>query len=228
MKKLVFTIAILSLLSCNSESTERIEISIPTIDQETAYVWSVIQDIKFYDEHNYDISLPSGAIIDSLIDKSRKGKLLDKQFNLLKEFMKNEIYAEADYQKGYVKIEKERPLLNQMIDQITETDRKWDFKIFEKYQVILTLYGPGGNYDPNQGSITFYTTNDGKFKQYDNPANILIHEITHLGIEESIIRRFNVPHGLKERIVDTFVYLNFHELLSEYRIQPMGKHIINT
>ena len=227
MKKLLLTISILLVLSCNFTSTERIEISIPTIDQETEYVWGVIRDIKFYDEYNYDISLPSGAIIDSLIDKSRKGKLLDKQFNLLKEFMKNEIYSESDYQKGYVKIEKERPLLNQMIDQIRETDRNWDFKIFEKYQVILTLYGPGGNYDQNQGSITFYTTKGGKFKQYDNPANILIHEITHLGLEESIISRFNVPHGLKERIVDTFVYLNFHELLSEYKIQPMGDERID-
>ena len=50
----------------------------------------------------------------------------------------------------------------------------------------------------------------------------MIHELVHIGIEESIINRFKTPHGLKERIVDTFVYLNFHDLLPEYRIQEMG------
>ncbi len=228
MKKHLLTISILLVLSCNFVTNERVEVSIPTINQETENVWRVIQDIKFYDEDDYDITLPNGAVIDSLIDKSRKGKLLNMHYTLLKDFMKNEIYSESDYQKGFVKVERVKPLLNRMIDQISETDRNWNFKIFEKYRVILTLYGPGGNYDPDEGTITFYTTVDGEFKQYDNPANILIHEITHLGIEESLIRRFNVPQELKERIVDTFVYLNFHEILPEYEIHPVGDERIDS
>jgi hypothetical protein len=50
-------------------------------------------------------------------------------------------------------------------------------------------------------------------------ASLIIHEITHIGIEQSIINTYNVSQALKERIVDTFVSLNFGELLPDYQIQ---------
>jgi len=57
---------------------------------------------------------------------------------------------------------------------------------------------------------------------YDNPANTIIHEIVHMGIEKSIIQKYNLSHGLKERIVDTIVYVLFGEFLPEYKVQNMG------
>ncbi len=39
---------------------------------------------------------------------------------------------------------------------------------------------------------------------------------------QSIVQKYGLPHGLKEYIVDTFVYLMFQEQLPEYRIQNMG------
>ena len=62
---------------------------------------------------------------------------------------------------------------------------------------------------------------------YKNPANTIIHEITHIGMEYSIVRKYNISHGLKERIVDTFVYLMFKEKLPEYKIQNMGDNKID-
>lgn len=227
MDKPFLILLLVLMVSFNFRNPERIEVRIPTVDEETHYVWTIIQDIEFYDQYGYDISLPSGDVIDDLIDKSREGNLTPEEYSLLEAFMQKDVYSESDYQKGYEKIQNALPLVNRMIDYIGQGSRNWNFNIFEKYKVTLTLYGPGGSYNPDEGSILFYTTPKGKFKQYDNPSNILIHEITHLGIEESIIMKFNVPHGLKERIVDTFVYLNFHELLPEYRIQPMGDNRID-
>ncbi len=42
-------------------------------------------------------------------------------------------------------------------------------------------------------------------------------------MEESIISTYNVPHSMKERIVDTFVSLNFEKYLPNYKLQHMGE-----
>ena len=67
-----------------------------------------------------------------------------------------------------------------------------------------------------------FTTPTGGFKNYDNPANTIIHEVIHIGIEEAIISELNVPHALKERIVDKYVMLYYSPFLPDYRIQDMG------
>ena len=58
--------------------------------------------------------------------------------------------------------------------------------------------------------------------KYQNPAYTIIHEISHIGMEYSLVQKYNLSHGLKERLVDTFVFLMFQEELPEYQIQDMG------
>lgn len=204
------------------ESKSRLLINIPTTEEESEYIWNTIQDIKFFEENNYQISLPKGLIIENLKTKSKLGKLTEKDYQQLETFVKDSVYKKSDYEQGYRKIENELQLINRMIHKISELDFTWNFKEFDTYNVNLTLYGPGGSYNPNEGSVLVYTTPNGGFKQYDNPANTIIHEIIHIGIEESIITKYKVPHTLKERIVDTFVFLNFKSYLSSYIIQDMG------
>ena len=109
-----------------------------------------------------------------------------------------------------------------MVSRIGECIWHWPFKAFDNDQINLTQYGSGGSYHPDDGSILIFTTPQGQFKQYDNPANTNIHEIIHIGIEASIIQQLKVPHTLKERIVDLYVQLSFHKELPDYRIQNMG------
>ncbi|MEM1258006.1 MAG: hypothetical protein AAGH81_05715, partial [Bacteroidota bacterium] len=66
------------------------------------------------------------------------------------------------------------------------------------------------------------TNTEGGFMKYKNPAYTIVHEITHMGMEYSIVQKYSLTHGLKERLVDTFVYLMFKEKLPEYQIQNMG------
>lgn len=213
---------IILLTSCQSKSQNRILINIPSAKTEAEYIWRTIQDIKFFEEHNYQVSLPEGDLIEQLKEKSKSAKLNNADFEKLELFIRDSIYSEAEYQKGYDKIEKELELINKMINEVDVSNFKWNFKEYESYQVNLTLYGPGGSYNPDEGSILIYTTPNGQFKNYENPANTVIHEVVHIGIEESIISKYNVPHSLKERIVDTFVSLNFGQYLPEYKIQDMG------
>ncbi len=222
---LVFTI---SLISCDAKSQNGIQVNIPTAEAETEYIWRTIQDINFFEKNNYQISLPKGAYIDILKSRAKENKLSDSDYSNLKTFIKDSVYRKSDYEQGYHKIENQRSLINTMISLLSQSERNWDFKVFDTYQINLTLYGPGGSYNPDEGSILIHTTPKGKFKQYDNPANTIIHEITHIGIEKSIINKYQVPHTLKERIVDKFVFLNFHtSYLPNYRIQDMGEKRID-
>ena len=213
---------IIILISCHSKSQNRIKINIPSAKTEAEYIWRTIQDIKFFEEHNYQVSLPNGYLIENLKQKSKSENLNNDDYESLEKFVVDSVYNEADYQIGYEKIKNEEVLINKMINQIGKSNFNWVFKEFETYAVNLTLYGPGGSYNPDEGSILIHTTSKGQFKNYDNSSNTIIHEVIHIGIEEAIITKHNVPHALKERIVDTFVSLNFSQYLPDYKIQDMG------
>ena len=221
--RIPFIISLLFLCFHNGYCQNRINIHIPTALEETDYVWRTIQDIHFFEKNNYVIQLPEGSLIDQLKFRAKTGNLSSSDYEELKLFVRDSIYKESDYQNGYNKIKTRLTLILAMIDEVTHSDFGWNFKEFDKYDIHLTLYGPGGSYNPDNGSILIFTTPQGEFKNYEDPANTIIHEIVHIGIEESIITEYNVPHPLKERLVDTFVFLYFAEDLPDYKIQDMGE-----
>lgn len=219
---------VLCAMACQGTSQNRIVVSIPTVEAETASIWRTIRDIQFLEGLQYEISLPGGAYIATLVQKAKGGELADEDFEQLGQFVRDSVYQAAAYQQGYERIVSNRELINQQIKRITNMSRDWEFTEFNTYEISLTLYGTGGSYDPEAGTILMYTTPQGEFKQYENPTNTIIHEIVHIGIEQSIIQAFDVPHPLKERIVDTFVYLTCGEYLPDYRIQEMGENRIDS
>ena len=200
----------------------RVQVHIPTAEEEAEYVWRTIRDISFFEEHNYQVSLPKGEFIESLKQKSSQNQLSDADYESLKVFMKTSVYRPEDYEKGYQTIVEKKPLIERMVREISRLKKHWAFRSFDQYQVHLTLYGPGGSYDPEYGTILIYTTPEGGFKQYDNPANTIIHEIVHIGTEEAIMNTHQVPHTLKERIIDKMVLIYFEKYLPDYRLQEFG------
>lgn len=224
MQRHLYLFFLLLLASaCQEQAANYIDIHIPTAEEEAAYVWRTIQDTKFFEENNYQVSLPKGTFIDSLKRKAVNRQLSDEDYERLNVFIRDEVYRKADYTQGAEKIEARRVLINQMIAELIAESYSWKFKAFDQYRINLTLYGPGGSFNPDEGSILIFTTPEGKFKSYDDPANTIIHEIIHIGIDQAIIQAHQVPHTLKERIVDTFVFLHFAELLPDYRVQNMGE-----
>ncbi len=201
-----------------------LQIHTPSAQEETDHIWRTIIDIEFFEQHNYPVNLPRNGFIDSLKMRSKHKQLSDDDYEMLGKLMADHIYRPSDYEAGYRKIADQKELLQKMIRRLHQTDYDWPFKKFDRYRVNLTLYGSGGSYNPEDGSLIILTTPQGQFRQYDNPANTIIHEIVHIGIQESIIDRYQVPHTLKERIVDTFVLLNFREELPAYRLQEMGEN----
>lgn len=228
MKALFFVCYLCTISPFHSWSQNRIKLEVPTAKQEAQQVWRTIQDLSFFEQHGYSVNLPKGALIDTLMAKSKSNRLSQDDYPALERFMEEDIYRSSDYQKGSEKIISQIPLINRLVKQLSKQKRSWNFKEYEQYTVLLTLYGSGGGYNPDNGVITLFTRKDGSFKQYKNPANTLMHEITHIGMETSIIQQFKVPHVLKERIVDMFISLNFEKELPTYRVQDMGETQIDS
>lgn len=212
-------------MSCKSQTqVSRIEIVQPTIEQEATSIWRTINDITFFENQGYNINLPKDSLIDSLITKSKNGTFGNEDFPKIYALLETKFFEQQSYEPAKQKVENQINLMNDLVSKLDSEKSHWDwkFKIFDKYKVIFTLYGTGGSYDPDEGTITLLTNKEGGFMIYKNPAYTIIHEITHMGMEYSIVRKYNLSHGLKERIVDTFVYLMFQEELIEYKIQNMG------
>lgn len=221
---LVFVFSINGFCCKSQVSRSRIEIVRPSIEQEATSVWRTINDITFLEHQGYTIHLPNDVLIDSLILKSKNGTFGNEDFPTIYAFVETKAFKQEHYEQAIQKVALQTHLINKFLDEIDSTKDTWDwnFNSFEKYKVQFTLYGTGGSYDPDEGTITLFTNIDGNFMNYENPANTIIHEITHMGMEYSIVQKYNLSHGLKERIVDTFVYLMFKEELPEYKIQYMG------
>lgn len=218
----ILTCSIILMATPSVASTNRVKIEIPSVGEEIEYVWRTLQDIPFFVNHGYDISLPEHSIMDLLVEKAKRAELTRKDRDSLDRLMRNDIYDRKLYELAYAKIKSRQAHINQLINRLDRLDKNWNYQSFETYQVRLTLYGPGGSYDPSNGSILIFATPSGSFKQYKDPACTIIHEVVHIGIEESIVSQLSLPHVLKERVVDRIVEMNFEKELPEYRVQNMG------
>lgn len=223
LPRILFLLVLCCVVVRSTSAQERVKLHIPTAEEETESIWRTIQDIEMLEKHGYQISLPPGEFIERLTAKSKQHTLTEQDYLSLQNFVKAQVYREANYREGADRIRENLPLIQSMLEELRKTNYSWGFRHFDQYQITLTLYGTGGSYDPEGGSIVIFTTVTGKFKQYENPAYTLIHEVVHLGTEESIVGKFAVPHALKERIVDLFVSLHFQDQLPGYRIQEMGE-----
>lgn len=223
MPGLRYLIVFLLLLFANTAlAKERVQVRIPTAAEETELVWRTIKDISFFERNKYQLALPDGPFMDTLLQKARAGHLEAADKAALGQYIETRVYKREDYLKGLAKVEAAKGKIGRLITKLGPQVYP-GFKTFDVYTVRLTLYGPGGTYDDKTGGVMLYTTTAGAFKGYDEPAPVILHEIVHIGIHQSIVRRCDVPHALKERIVDRFVWLLFGTDLPEYMIQDMGE-----
>lgn len=225
LTKILLLIFSIISFSCKSEErVSRIEIIQPTVQQEATSIWRTINDYAFLEKQGYTINLPNDSLIDSLVIKSKNGTFGDNEFSAIYTLLESKLFNPNEYQEAKQKVENELDLLNDFLEEIDIDKNQWDWKfnMFDKYKVVFTLYGTGGSYDADQGIVTLMTNEKGDFIRYKNPAYTIIHEISHIGMEYSIVQKHKLNHGLKERLIDTFVYLMFKDRLSKYKIQDMG------
>lgn len=112
-------------------------------------------------------------------------------------------------------------LIRKALERLLELEKNWGFKLMERYEVILTLYGTGGDCNAKTGQIILFTTEQGSFKRQTG-YEVLLHEIVHIGIDEPLVKKYKLTHWEKERIVDLICSQYLKEILPKYKLQQKG------
>ena len=226
VKFLVYIFIVATLTSCiggamqQSINQPEFVIQVPSSLDETKYVWSLIKNIQFYHNNGYKLSMPNDEIVNTLIQKNKTNKLSNKDWEIFKSVFLERIYNKSYYSVSYEIVKSNLLSANKAIELFRGYQNKWNFYIPRKYTIVLTLYGPGGSYNPNSGKIFLMTTKYGNFKRSKNPLETIFHEAVHIGIENVVIKKYKVSHWMKERIVDKFVAHHFMNICPDYRLQP--------
>ncbi len=219
------------LVVCSSvgaaDELPRFSVSIPSIEIEARFVWDLLGDIGFYRSNNYQLSLPNTPTVAALIEKAAAVALDEGDWNRLRKDFEG-VYDRSHYERAYEITKEALPRADGKIPVLAEYRKKWGFQLPKKYNIRLTLYGPGGSYDPETGTIVLLTSRQATFKTGPNPLETILHEAVHIGIEASIVARYRLTHWTKERIVDQFMASHFIDICPGYRMQPNPETRIDT
>jgi hypothetical protein len=193
------------------------KIKIPTSKEEWDYISKELAPkIDLYKKFGYSPALPNK------INKT--------------DFTKS--FSVNSYEKPAQQLSQELPeFWPKLFAHLIELNKAWPFRIFPIYELRLTLYGTGGDYFPSYGAfdgklrlqpgksivtkkaIVLVKTHNKKFTR--NPLEIVAHEIVHLGIEESIVKKFSLSHAEKEVLVDRICLILFKDILPNYQLQKI-------
>ena len=101
MKKNVIFLLALIFVPSLVKSQDRLEVKVPTAQEEAQYVWMNLKDISFFDQNNYQLSWPDGDFMNGLLHKARKNQLSGADYDSLVSEMVQKIYQKEDYQEAF-------------------------------------------------------------------------------------------------------------------------------
>ena len=188
-------------------------------DEAFEYVWALLQRMEFFRANGYRLALPEHPAFQQLADGTANLAEVDR--DELRRVFVADVYREADFGAGLQAARAVEPMLDQVLAELGRMRGEWGFELFPRYRVLVTLFGPGGSYAPDTGTITMLTTRDGRFKG-GGPLHTIVHEMVHLGIERPIVQRFGLTHWEKERLVDLICSIRLRDVLPDYRLQSKG------
>lgn len=155
--------------------------------------------------YTYFNFVPSAMSIHKMFDQEN---LTEQDIKKYHDIFVNKIYNVKHLQKFDDIFEKDvKPMLEKAITKfLLPLIPKWN-AIMPKRLDILCAYGNGAGYKRESDDVAqiFFRMS----QSFDNKYgifNILFHEFVHLLIQEPVIAKYNVPHDLKERIVDIICY----------------------
>lgn len=202
------------------EKRPSVTIRSPQPQEEFGVIWLTLRLMPFLRKHGYDVMLPNHERFEELV--KLPPSIRDAKKKETYEIFVQHLYRKTDYENGLRALDDAQERIREAFARFEELNKQWDFKVFHHYDVVLTLYGPGGYFNPRTGKVTLMTTLDGRFKRGD-PLHTIIHEMVHIGIHENIVKRLRLTHWEKERVVDLICSIKFGDILRGYRIQPGGE-----
>ncbi|MFH1930222.1 MAG: PDZ domain-containing protein [Pseudomonadota bacterium] len=207
------------------EKKPRVTIRSPEPQEEFGVIWHTLLTMPFYRKHGYNVALPDHKIFEELV--KLPPNIRDAKKKETYELFSQHIYRKACYEEGLSSLDDTEKKTIAVFPRFEKLKKQWGFKVFHHYDVVLTLYGPGGHFNPRTGKVVLKTTADGSFKRGD-PIHTIIHEMVHIGIHENIVKRFRLTHWEKERVVDLICSIKFGDILKNYTIQAGGERNLDT
>ena len=202
----------------SSKPAHRVIVRTQDCDEEFAYIWGLLGRMAFFRRNGYRVALPEHTLFARLSEEGLSG---DGQRDAALRIFHEEIHDPTRYHAGLAALEHVPATAAPVFDIFETWRRDWGFLLFTMYEVALTLYGPGGSYDPDSGRIILLTTPDGRFRT-PHPVHTIVHEMIHIGIEQPIVERLGLSHPEKERLVDRLAVVGLGHVLTDYEPQPMG------
>lgn len=187
-----------------------------TVSEEFENVISLARQAPFFKANGYTIAFPQHPDFIALVQNPNTLKNAD--IPSLQQIFNEHIYSSLDYDQEVVSTAQTSCFVEKAISKLALLKNSWQFKLMDEYQVLVTLYGPGGRYQPEQGLVVTIP----QTKLTKNIAHSIVHEIVHIGIEKNIVQQYHLTHWEKERLVDLICLFYLHDLMPDYQVQING------
>ncbi len=165
--------------------------------------WSYHNHLKKFG-YRYNSFVPNNPAIHEMFDKENISNQDEQKY---KDVM-SKLYNAEKLQRLDNMFEKDvKPMFEHVINEILiPLLPSWNSKLPESLEILCT-YGEGGSYsipEKDKAKIIFRMSRFPEDK--DKFFGLIFHEFVHILIELPIIKKYNVPQDLKERIVDLICY----------------------
>jgi len=216
---ILFLVIAFAFIGC-TDSREPIDVtqfrhftvSIPTAEEEAEQVINSLRSVQLFVSQNIiyppsSFRFPNTSLFNDAMRRIEAGEILTvAEENQLREHFINDVYDARDYQRYFNTLARAVQRADERIDSLRRFENAWGFYIPNVYRIFITVWGIGSTATPATATINMFSDH---IMLSPNLLYIIDHEVIHIGIDERIIRRFNIPHWTMERIVDLFQINHF-------------------
>ena len=182
-------------------------------------VMNLLKWMPFLRKNKYGAIIPKEY--EKLSHEQDKIDSIDKEKYL--EIFKKNIYKKLPTEHVQKLVNDNKTLFDNVFKRFNVISKNWKFKTFKEYSICITLYGTGGMYDEESGSIIIRVNSNGIPNIVrKNVVHTFVHEMVHIGIEKNIVQHIGLSHWEKEFLVDSICNIYFGDLLVGYTIQQPG------
>lgn len=192
-----------------------------TLEEEVDYVFGLMKRMGRFKKFGYNLSLPDTDQMNELIERAPGSVLGQEEREIIFRELEK-VYDKEAYEEYVKSVQAIAGGIDEGFKLFQNFGWNWEFKSFPEYNIRITQFGPGGSYCNNSGKIVMKWS-----KCIQEPLKVILHEMFHIGIENSIIQKFGVQHDVKERIVDSFLEHNMKKLIPDHKMQKIGNRMVD-
>lgn len=170
----------------------KLSFKIRSARSEFNYVHDLVMGANFYHRYNYQVKLPE--------DRPFQIKISEDNWPEAWRIFKRQVYRAKDYRAELEICKVQCGDLLVIWPQLAKFQKEWGFRLFAKYQIELTKYGPGGSYFTREQKVRIRVQDktDGSPDYHDR----VLHEIVHIGLDW-LVKQHKLDHSEKEGLVNS-------------------------